>query len=393
MGNRNNNNNNEERPRPNNRPNRPNRPVGRQPGSARWNAAAARAARRGNQSSQTSIESQAQQDVQAAYQPALTSYDEAMAGVNSAYGGYAAELAPLAGQYQAATANLASDLTRQVGELTGMLGQSGSTGELAASAGYFGNIGATGLEGLASAGSRVGGWLSAAAAEGSAAERAALDNLMQGKMGLSKEMAQQVLARMDELRAARLDQTMQQKAMRMEKKYLNSQMKSEAAYAQLLEDQIRGVLGNDKQGPGGRRGNRGNQGPRGRNRGADVVVDDGPRGTQERFYTGKNTETPNVTGAREGGDYAGDRQERQLAQQLRLVIAAAKSSKDLPDWLVRVWKNPTFAQYLTPTKRAAYALIRKYLNEKMKAMANQLYEGNVDSYPDPPYTIGNPGGS
>lgn len=167
----------------------------------------------------SNVRRRARRDVRVANQPLFNELDrvedqakdqleEDQGRVGTIYDALAKELA---GLQQPGYAQIGSDLTAQLGELTSMLGSSGPAGELAAAGNLFGGIGAGGLTQLASDRSRNLAYGTSVKRQ-AAVERATLrknyledfrdlvDELSQRRLDVRGDMQAQILARIDELR-------------------------------------------------------------------------------------------------------------------------------------------------------------------------------------------------
>lgn len=167
------------------------------------------------------------------------------AGIDSAYGGYQEQIAPLATQYQNQTAGISGDLTNQIAGLMSLIPGNMPQGEVGASGQVAGQYGVGALEGLASQAQRNLGYQQSAVREGGLAQRTAQGNRLQDlqdflqyqrgrRMDIRGNMAMQIRAREDELRQQAL-----------ENRLARSDIQSNKATAQALIDMIGGTLRGD----------------------------------------------------------------------------------------------------------------------------------------------------
>jgi len=241
--------------------------------------------RKGNKKGQKkgALQQRATRDVQLQIQPQLDSIDRAEERARNDYADFGAaaegtydalsnELAPLGGQYQTQSDAISSGLGTSLSQLAQQIGLSNMDtpdAETAAGLGAYGSIGQTGLSQLANNASRNLGYQTSAQRQGAIEREEVSRNLLQDlqdalegygerRLDVTGQQGEMFKQRLDELR----DQSITQQLAR-------SQMASEEAMSQYLQDTIGGTLsglgggGGFDGGGGGRPGGGGGGGPSG----------------------------------------------------------------------------------------------------------------------------------
>jgi hypothetical protein len=250
------------------------------------------------------IQKRAARDIRVSQQPLVDQLERSMGATQSAYGGYQDLLGGMQGQYGQQTGDISQDLMNQYSQLAGMLGGAAPPTEAGAANQLFGGAGAGALGILASDQQRNVDFQRSAQREGGLASRYSQDNLIQQMNELYAQRPQLIRQRTDELR----DQS-------LERQLAQSQIASDEAFNQYLQNQIGGLLG----GGGGRSGGGGGGSTVGAGRGNTLPPSDtsvgGNQGVSPNSFKGETAIRNFLSGYRDFEDMR-PRQQRRVRKNV-----------------------------------------------------------------------------